>query len=107
MANQVPTRIPHSIGLYQNCNFACLKIYEYCFVKRATLGINNCTDASAVSKTNNGNGLIDEVIDLKMKLKEAQSLNEQLKISFKKNLNELQNTLGECVEDKEKLMLKK
>ena len=84
-----------------------LKFINIALFNRATLGINTCTEPSAISKTNSGNGLIDEVIDLKMKLKEAQSLNEQLKLSFKKNLSELQNTLGECVEDKEKLMLKK
>jgi hypothetical protein len=52
-------------------------------------------------------GFVDELIDLRMKLKESYAINEELKLTFRKNLGELQNTLGECVEDKDKVMAKK
>ncbi len=47
------------------------------------------------------------MIELRMKLKESYATNEELKLTFKKNLTELQNTLSECVDDREKVMLKK
>lgn len=53
------------------------------------------------------NGYVEELIDLRMKLKESYSINEELKYTFRKNLTELQNTLGECVQDKDKLMINK
>lgn len=56
---------------------------------------------------NSSNSAIDEIVDLKMKLKESYAMNEELKASFRKNLLELESTLRECVDDKEKVMLKK
>ena len=53
------------------------------------------------------NNLIEEVIDLKIKLKESYAINEDLKSEFKKNLSKLQNTVKECVEDRDQLMAKK
>lgn len=49
----------------------------------------------------------DEVNELRLKLKESYLANEELKCAFKKNLSQLQNTLRECVDDKEKLILKR
>ena len=57
------------------------------------------------NNTNNSNNFVDELIDMRVKLKESYAINEELKLTFRTNLNELQNTLGECVEDKEKLMI--
>ncbi|CAF0906170.1 unnamed protein product [Brachionus calyciflorus] len=57
--------------------------------------------------SNNSNGLIDELVDLKFKLKEAQAKNEELKKSFKQNLNQFQSAFKNCVEDKDKLIDKK
>ena len=51
--------------------------------------------------------IIDEIAELKVKLKEANNYNEELKASFQQNLNELQMTIKECSNDKEKIMLKK
>jgi hypothetical protein len=62
---------------------------------------------SATTNMNNMNNLIEEVIQLRIKLKEANSVNEDLKESFKKNLSQLEHTLKECIEDKERLMNKK
>ncbi len=42
-----------------------------------------------------------------MKLKESNETIEELKLNFGKNLSNLQNTLNECIEDKEKLLEKK
>lgn len=55
----------------------------------------------------NSNGYVDELVDLRLKLKESYAVNEELKLTFRKNLGELQNTLSECIEDKDKFMLKK
>jgi len=51
--------------------------------------------------------MFDEVIDLRLKLKESYAINEELKVTFRQNLAELQSTLGECVDDKDRLMSKK
>ncbi len=51
--------------------------------------------------------MFDELIDLRSKLKESFAINEELKLTFRQNLTELQSTLSECVDDKEKLMAKK
>jgi hypothetical protein len=53
------------------------------------------------------NNLIEEVIDLKIKLKESYAINEDLKSEFKKNLSKLQNTVKECMEDRDQLMARK
>lgn len=76
--------------------------------------LNNYTSLIVPSKitttTNmnmNMNNLIDEVVELRVKLKEAYSANEELKASFGKNLSQLESTLRDCMEEKEKFMFKK
>jgi len=59
------------------------------------------------SGNGSSNGMFDELIDLRSKLKESFAINEELKLTFRQNLTELQSTLSECVDDKEKLMAKK
>lgn len=71
---------------------------------RSSLIIPNKISATTNMNMNN---LIEEVIQLRIKLKEANSVNEELKESFKKNLSQLEHTLRECIEDKERLMNKK
>ena len=56
---------------------------------------------------NNSNINREEINELRMKLKEACVINDELKSSFKKNLAQLQNTLKECVDDREKLVHKR
>lgn len=51
--------------------------------------------------------MIEEVVELRVKLKEAQAFNEELKASFQSNLNQLQLTIKECIEDREKILTKK
>ena len=51
--------------------------------------------------------MIDEVVDLRVKLKEAHAFNEELKASFQNNLNQLQMTIKECIEDRDKILAKK
>ena len=53
------------------------------------------------------NALIDEVVDLRMKLKESQAANEEIKSAFKKNLSQLQNALKERDEVNQKILAKK
>ena len=53
------------------------------------------------------NNLIEEVIELRLKLKESYAINEELKLEFKKNLSQLQSTVKECVQDRDKLIGKK
>lgn len=57
--------------------------------------------------TNGSNINRDESSELKIKLKEAYVINEEIKTSFKKNLSQLQNTLRECVDDREKIVFKR
>ncbi len=63
--------------------------------------------AGSFSGCGSSSGMFDEVIDLRLKLKESYAINEELKVTFRQNLAELQSTLGECVDDKDKLMSKK
>ncbi len=42
-----------------------------------------------------------------MKLNEANRKNEEQKVLFKQNLAQLEQTLNECVDDKEKILSKK
>jgi hypothetical protein len=44
---------------------------------------------------------------LRIKLKESNTINEELKSAFKKNFLHLETSLKECVEGKDKLMNKK
>lgn len=57
--------------------------------------------------TNVSNINREDSSDLKIKLKEAYIINEEIKASFKKNLSQLQNTLRECVDDREKIVYKR
>jgi hypothetical protein len=50
---------------------------------------------------------VDNVIDLRMQLKESQRFNEELKSSFKQNINQLKTSFQECLDDKEKVLQKK
>ena len=54
-----------------------------------------------------GSSMIEEVVELRVKLKEAHAFNEELKASFQSNLNQLQLTIKECIEDREKILTKK
>jgi hypothetical protein len=49
----------------------------------------------------------EEVMVLKNQLKESNLMVEELKLNFRKHLVELQTKLQECVEDKERMQLKK
>ena len=67
-----------------------------------------------VFKSNSSNTLsstnschIDELIELRMKLNEANRLNEEQKNMFKQNLSQIESTLKECVDDKENIISKK
>jgi hypothetical protein len=67
-----------------------------------------------VFKSNSSNTLsstnschIDELIEIRMKLNEANRVNEEQKNMFKQNLLKIEGTLKECVDDKENIILKK
>jgi hypothetical protein len=47
------------------------------------------------------------VDDLKSQLKEAHLMIEELKVNFRKNIVQLQTKLQECIDDKERIQLKK
>ena len=47
------------------------------------------------------------MIYLKNQLKEANLMIDELKLNFRKNLVDLQTKLQECIEDKERMQMKK
>lgn len=61
---------------------------------------------SAVSKDQNPSW-VDNLVDLRMQLQEAQRANEDMKSSFRQNLTQLQASFKECLDDKEKIIGKK
>jgi hypothetical protein len=66
-----------------------------------------CQRQSFDGKIRPSGGVDVELSELYMRLSESQAINEELKRTFKKNLTMLEQTLHECVDDKEKLIEKK
>lgn len=49
----------------------------------------------------------DECAQLRSQLKDANMMIDELKVNFRKNLFDLQSKLQECIDDKERLQIKK
>jgi hypothetical protein len=64
-------------------------------------------DNSHSNNRDNSSSWVDNVIDLRMQLKESQRFNEELKSSFKQNINQLKASFQECLDDKEKVIFQK